>query len=103
MGRKLLRVSDVMHGPEVLPLCRPDTAMSEAILIMTQGTFGCVGITDDKLNFHSLRHTFIDALRNQALVEEPVIKSIIGHSSGNVTGRYGAGHSIDVRYDAVSR
>jgi len=47
LGRKLLRVSDVMHGPEVLPLCQPDTAMSEAILIMTQGTFGCVGITDD--------------------------------------------------------
>ncbi len=36
-----------MHGPETVPLCRPDTAMSEAILIMTQGTFGCVGITDD--------------------------------------------------------
>jgi arabinose-5-phosphate isomerase len=47
LGRKLLRVSDIMHGPESLPLCRPDTAMSEAILIMTQGTFGCVGITDD--------------------------------------------------------
>ena len=47
LGRKLLHVSDVMHGPEALPLCRPDTAMSEAILIMTQGTFGCVGITGD--------------------------------------------------------
>ena len=47
LGRKLLHVSDIMHGPETLPLCRPDTAMSEAILIMTQGTFGCVGITDD--------------------------------------------------------
>ncbi len=48
LGRKLLHVSDIMHGPEILPLCRPDTAMSEAILIMTQGTFGCVGITDDR-------------------------------------------------------
>ncbi len=47
LGRKLLHVSDIMHGPETLPLCRPDTTMSEAILIMTQGTFGCVGITDD--------------------------------------------------------
>jgi arabinose-5-phosphate isomerase len=47
LGRKLLHVSDIMHGPEALPLCRPDTTMSEAILIMTQGTFGCVGITDD--------------------------------------------------------
>ena len=47
LARKLLHVSDIMHGPETVPLCRPDTAMSEAILIMTQGTFGCVGITDD--------------------------------------------------------
>jgi arabinose-5-phosphate isomerase len=47
LGRKLLIVSDIMHSSEILPLCRPDTAMSEAILIMTQGTFGCVGVTDD--------------------------------------------------------
>lgn len=47
LGRKLLHVADIMHGSEALPLCRPDTAMSEAILIMTRGTFGCVGIIDD--------------------------------------------------------
>ena len=44
LGRKLLRVSDVMHGPEELPLCRPETPMAEAILTMTKGTFGCVGV-----------------------------------------------------------
>ncbi len=47
LGRRLLHVSDIMHGPEVLPLCRPETTMAEAILIMTKGTFGCVGITDE--------------------------------------------------------
>ncbi len=47
LGRKLLRVSDIMHGPEELPLCRPETPMAEAILTMTKGTFGCVGITRD--------------------------------------------------------
>ncbi len=47
LGRKLLRVSDIMHGPEELPLCRPETPMAEAILTMTKGTFGCVGITQD--------------------------------------------------------
>ena len=45
LGRKLLHVSDIMHGREALPLCPPDAAMSEAILIMTRGTFGCIGIT----------------------------------------------------------
>ncbi len=47
LGRKLLRVSQIMHGPENLPLCRPETPMTEAILDMTRGTFGCVGITGD--------------------------------------------------------
>ncbi len=47
LGRKLLRVSEIMHGPENLPLCQPETPMAEAILVMTRGTFGCVGITGD--------------------------------------------------------
>src|SRR3546814_17577522 len=46
LGKRLLRVADLMHGAEALPLCGPDTVMSEAILIMTAGHFGCVGIVD---------------------------------------------------------
>ena len=47
LGKRLLRVSDLMHGPEGLPLCSPATAMSDAILAMTAGRFGCVGIVDE--------------------------------------------------------
>src|SRR5690606_5264025 len=47
LGKRLLRVADLMHGAEALPLCGPDTVMSEAILVMTAGRFGCVGIVDD--------------------------------------------------------
>jgi arabinose-5-phosphate isomerase len=47
LGKRLLRVADLMHGADALPLCGPDTAMSEAILIMTAGHFGCVGIVDE--------------------------------------------------------
>ena len=52
LGSKLLRVSDLMQGPEGLPLCGFQTPVSEAILIMTQSfgfhrSFGCVGIADD--------------------------------------------------------
>jgi len=61
-----------------------------------------LGITDSKSTFHSFRHTFIDALRNKARIEEPVIQSIVGHSSGNVTRQYGAGYSVEVLHDAVS-
>jgi len=46
LGKRLLHVADLMHG-DALPLCGPDTAMSEAILIMTAGHFGCVGIVDE--------------------------------------------------------
>src|SRR3546814_19033049 len=47
LGKRLLGVADLMHGAEALPLCGPDTVMSEAILVMTAGHFGCVGIVDD--------------------------------------------------------
>jgi len=46
LGRVLLRVSSVMHGPEQLPLVAPELPMSEAILAMTRSGFGCVGVVD---------------------------------------------------------
>jgi arabinose-5-phosphate isomerase len=47
LGRKLLRVSDLMHVGDELPLCQPATAMSEVILIMTEKTFGCIGVVGE--------------------------------------------------------
>jgi arabinose-5-phosphate isomerase len=46
IGRKLLRVSDIMHTGAAIPLAPPQTAMSEAILLMTAKSFGCVGVCD---------------------------------------------------------
>jgi arabinose-5-phosphate isomerase len=48
IGRKLLRVGDIMHAGEAVPLAAPDTPMSDAILLMTAKSFGCVGICDAK-------------------------------------------------------
>ncbi len=47
LGQKLSRVADVMRGAEELPLCRPDTPMSEALITMTNRSFGCIGVTDE--------------------------------------------------------
>ncbi len=47
LGRKLLRVSDIMHSGDELPLIGRATLMSEALLVMTAKSFGCVGIVDD--------------------------------------------------------
>jgi arabinose-5-phosphate isomerase len=46
LGRRLLKISDIMHTGDRLPLAGPDTPMSEAILMMTAKSFGCVGIVD---------------------------------------------------------
>ncbi len=46
LSRKLLRVADIMHRDDELPLCGEDTAMDEAILVMTRHSFGCVGVVD---------------------------------------------------------
>lgn len=46
LGRRLLRVRDVMHrGPE-LPLIGLDPPMSEALVAMASKRFGCIGILD---------------------------------------------------------
>jgi arabinose-5-phosphate isomerase len=47
IGRKLLRVGDIMHTGAAVPLAGPRTAMSEAILLMTAKSFGCVGVCDE--------------------------------------------------------
>src|SRR5579875_2717799 len=46
IGRRLLRVSDIMHTGDEIPLTSPEASMSEAILVMTRKHFGCVGVLD---------------------------------------------------------
>ena len=46
LGRRLLRVGDIMHTGDSVPLVGPAAAMSEAILVMTAKSFGCVGVRD---------------------------------------------------------
>jgi arabinose-5-phosphate isomerase len=48
LGRRLLRVSDIMHVDADLPLVAPDTPMSEAILVITEKRLGCAGIVDEQ-------------------------------------------------------
>jgi len=47
LGNRLLKVSEIMHTGNELPLVSNDMAMSEAILVMTAKSFGCLGITGD--------------------------------------------------------
>lgn len=46
LGARLLKAGELMHkGPE-MPLVTPAAGMAEAILIMTEKRFGCVGVVD---------------------------------------------------------
>jgi len=46
LGKALIRVSDIMHKGEAVPLVGEDTAMGEALIAMTRHRFGCVGVVD---------------------------------------------------------
>lgn len=46
LGRKLKRVCDIMHDGDEMPLLIGDPSMAEAILVMTERRFGCVGLLD---------------------------------------------------------
>ena len=44
LGQRLLKVADLMHGADDLPLVAPETAMSEVMLVMTAKRLGCAGV-----------------------------------------------------------
>ncbi|MSP43706.1 MAG: KpsF/GutQ family sugar-phosphate isomerase [Alphaproteobacteria bacterium] len=46
IGKSLLRVADIMHGDDELPLARLHTPMSDVLIVMTERRFGCAGILD---------------------------------------------------------
>ena len=48
LGASLKFVADVMHTGDELPLVAEDKVMSEALVIMTQKSFGCLGVVDAK-------------------------------------------------------
>ena len=47
LGRRLLKVADIMHAGVALPLIEASRPMSEAIIEMSAKSFGCVGIVDE--------------------------------------------------------
>jgi len=44
LGRRLLKVADLMHGGDQLPLVAPDAGMAEVLLVMTAKSLGCAGV-----------------------------------------------------------
>ena len=46
LGRRLLRVADIMHRGDSLPLAKANEKMDEALITMTAKSLGCVGVID---------------------------------------------------------
>ncbi len=46
LGQRLIRVLEIMHTGDAIPLVSPNMAMTEVIVTMTAKSFGCVGIVD---------------------------------------------------------
>ena len=44
LGRRLLKVADIMHAGQSMPQVPPDAAMTQVILEMTAKSLGCVGV-----------------------------------------------------------
>lgn len=48
LGARLTHVTDLMHGPERLPLAPRSAPLSEVILTITEKSFGCLGVVDEE-------------------------------------------------------
>jgi arabinose-5-phosphate isomerase len=83
LGKALLRVCDIMHADEEMPLVAMDAGMSEALLAMTGRRFGCVGavdgagslvgiFTDGDLRRHMDRKLF-DRTLGEVMTHEPKV------------------------------
>ena len=81
LGKRFIRISDIMHGGGEIPMIDGDAAMSEALLTMTAKRFGCIAIVDAKSCLKGIitdgdlrRHMGADLLTTKAydvMTEDP--------------------------------
>ena len=50
IGKDLVKLSDIMHVNKKLPLVKYNEKMSDVLIIMTQKSFGCVGVVNKSKN-----------------------------------------------------
>jgi arabinose-5-phosphate isomerase len=48
LGKAFIRVADLMHGAQELPLVTENAAMPDVLIAMTARRFGCAGVVDAK-------------------------------------------------------
>ncbi len=48
LGARLRTAQDIMHEGDLMPLVRKNIMMDEALIVMTEKGFGCLGVTDEE-------------------------------------------------------
>lgn len=72
LGNQLLKVKDLMHKGEALPLVRPTDPMSDTLLEMTAKHFGCVAVTDEN---HQLKGIITDGDLRRHMTDDLIKKA----------------------------
>ena len=101
LGRSaVIKVADIMHTGAALPLLAPEAAMTEALLVMTEKSFGCVGvlepdgslagiITDGDLRRHMhdglLRQSAAEVMTREPLTIRP--QALVAEALGLMNAR----------------
>ncbi|MEQ1704954.1 MAG: KpsF/GutQ family sugar-phosphate isomerase [Rickettsiales bacterium] len=82
LGKAFIRVSDLMHGGNELPLVQEDDVMRDVLLVMTSKRFGCAGvvskanklagiITDGDLRRH-MHQNLLESLAKNVMKVSPL-------------------------------
>ena len=83
LGKTLLRVNEIMHAGDEVPLAKESDAMSHVLVVMTQKTFGCAGIvgkdgkmagiiTDGDLRRH-MGNNLLDKPASEVMTRNPQV------------------------------
>jgi arabinose-5-phosphate isomerase len=104
LGQQLLKVSELMHGMDDLPLVTTDAKMDQALIVLTEKNLGCVLVVNDAKELQGIitdgdlkRHMGPDLLEKNVLdvmTKDPQSiqeKSLAAEAVGTMTrteGRY---------------
>jgi arabinose-5-phosphate isomerase len=85
LGKDLLKVSDIMHIKSALPLINENKKMSDALIKMTQKSFGCIGVINLKGNLigiitdgdlrRNMNQNIINKIASEIMTKKPTTAS----------------------------
>lgn len=54
LGKKLMKVDEIMHKDDELPLVGPETPLNETVIVMSEKGFGCAVAVDENKNIKGI-------------------------------------------------